>query len=118
MSIVDPRAAAEPKAVAKKSAAPLPVRVEDLPPVPGLEVVGRGILLRPYQPYQLAQVLYDRKDFRIINSIETHSSYAIPDGYEVNDSPPMPMNESLNQVLIEESWDRFEAQMGSTRPRL
>lgn len=83
-----------------------------LQPMPGLEVVGRGIHLRPYQPYQLAQLLFKRARERVISSKETKESYALPFGYEVNDSPPLPMNESLNQVVIEESWDRFEAQMG------
>lgn len=83
----------------------------DLPPIPGLEVVGRGIHLRPYQPYQVCQLLFSRDRMRAVSSKETHTSYALPEGYEVNDSPPFPMNESLNQVVIEESWDRFEAHM-------
>ncbi len=82
-----------------------------LPPLPGLEVVGRGIHLRPYQPYTLARVLFSRDQLRPISSKETSATYALPDGYEVNDSPPFPMNESLNQVVIEESWDRFETEM-------
>ena|GEM_PF-829828 len=80
-------------------------------PLPGLEVVGRGVHLRPYQPYSLAQLLFRRKEFRPVSFKETRDSYSLPVGYEVNDSPPFPMNESLNQVLIEESWDRFETQM-------
>jgi len=76
--------------------------------MPGLEVVGRGILLRPYQPYQLAKLLFTRHSDRVITSNETGDSYHLPQGYEVNDSPPMPMNEALNQLLIEESWERFE----------
>lgn len=79
--------------------------------LPGLEVVGRGIYLRPYQPYSLGQLLFKRDEMRVINSKETRESYQLPVGYEVNDSPPFPMNESLNQVIIEESWDRFEQQM-------
>ncbi|MGB1015401.1 MAG: MAC/perforin domain-containing protein, partial [Nannocystaceae bacterium] len=49
---------------------------------------------------------------RIHRSKETGASYSLPEGYEVNDSPPMPVNESLNQLNIEESWDRFESQLG------
>lgn len=81
-------------------------------PLPGLEVVGRGIHLRPYQPYTLGELLFKRENYRIISSKETKESYAIPMGYEINDSPPFPVNESLNQMVIEESWDRFEKQMG------
>lgn len=83
-----------------------------LSPMPGLEVVGRGIHLRPYQPYQLAQLLFKREQDHVIYSKETKESYLLPTGYEVNDSPPFPMNESLNQFVIEESWDRFESHMG------
>jgi len=82
-----------------------------LNPVPGLEVVGRGIYLRPYRPYTLAQLLFKRDELRMIKSNETKENYAIPVGYEINDSPPFPMNEALNQVVIEESWARFEKQM-------
>jgi hypothetical protein len=83
----------------------------DFPPIPGLEVVGRGIHLRPYQPYALTQLLFKREQTRVVSSKETEQSYSIPEGYEVDDSPPFPMSESLNQVSIEESWDRFEKQV-------
>lgn len=82
-----------------------------LPLLPGLEVVGRGIYLRPYMPYTLGQLLFTHGESRVISSKETRESYQIPVHYEVNDSPPFPMNEALNQVIIEESWDRFEKQM-------
>ncbi|MEO7591348.1 MAG: hemopexin repeat-containing protein [Byssovorax sp.] len=91
--------------------APAHLAPSALSPMPGLEVVGRGIHLRPYQPYQLAQLLFKREEDRVISSKETKESYLLPVGYEVNDSPPFPMNESLNQVVIEESWDRFENHM-------
>lgn len=83
----------------------------EIPPMPGLEVVGRGIHLRPYQHYQLGEIIFKRGPSRVISSKETRTSFALPAGYEVNDSPPLPTNESLNQVVIEESWDRFEMQM-------
>lgn len=79
--------------------------------LPGLEVVGRGIYLRPYQPYSLGSLLFPREEARVISSKETKESYLLPVGYEINDSPPFPMNESLNQVIIEESWERFEKHM-------
>lgn len=103
----------------KKPAAPAetaaPVKPAEpapsLPLVPGLEVVGRGIYLQPYQPYSLCSLLFRRESPRVISSKETKESYLLPAGYEVNDSPPFPMNESLNQVIIEESWERFEKHM-------
>ncbi len=92
------------------AAATAPAATLPPPPIPGLEVVGRGIFLRPYQPYALTQLLFKRDQSRVVVAKETKLAYSIPEGYEVNDSPPFPMNESLNQVHIEESWDRFEKQ--------
>jgi len=99
------------KEVQKKPEAGVVAAPAELPVIPGLEVVGRGIHLRPYQPYALGKILFKREKPRVISSKETGQSYLLPGSYEVNDSPPFPMNESLNQVIIEESWDRFEKQM-------
>jgi hypothetical protein len=96
---------------AQRPAGPVAAAKPGIALLPGLEVVGRGIYLRPYQPYSLGQLLFPRDEMRLISSKETKESYQLPVGYEVNDSPPFPMNESLNQVIIEESWDRFEKQM-------
>jgi hypothetical protein len=79
--------------------------------MPGLDIVGRGVYLRPYQPYELTRVLFPRDRMRAVSSKETGQSYALPKDYEINESPPFPNNESLNQVVIEESWDRFEKLM-------
>jgi hypothetical protein len=76
--------------------------------IPGLEVVGRGVYLRPGQPYELKEVLFERPSVEAYYSKETGLSYAVPVGYQVDDSPPMPATQALNQALIEESWDRFE----------
>jgi hypothetical protein len=81
-------------------------------PISGLEVVGRGIYLRPQQPYELKEILFKREnDQTYYYSKETGQTYMVPEGYEVNDSPPMPAEQALNQVMIEESWERFEKQM-------
>jgi hypothetical protein len=77
---------------------------------PGLDVVGRGMYLRPNQPYELKEVVFERKNFVDYFSPETGLTYAIPEGYEVDDSPPMPATQALNQTIIEESWDRFNKQ--------
>ncbi len=79
-------------------------------PIPGLDVVGRGVYVRPQQPYELKGILFPRSNDQHYYSKETGQTYAVPEGYEVNDSPPMPADQALNQVLIEESWDRFEKQ--------
>ena len=86
--------------------------------LPGLEVVGRGVYLRPYQPYELKDVIFKRGNTREYYSKETKKTYAIPAGYELNDSPPMPAERALNQVVIEESWERFEKQTSRIIPNV
>lgn len=81
-------------------------------PIPGLDVVGRGIYLRPHHPYELKDILFKRENNRICHSRETGENYSVPEGYEINDSPPMPARQALNQVVIEESYERFDKQMG------
>ncbi len=81
-------------------------------PIPGLDVVGHGIYLRTRQPYELKDVLFKWGSNRTYCSREIDKNYAIPEGYEVNDSPPMPADQALNQTLIEESWERLDKQLG------
>jgi len=85
--------------------------VEASIPLPGVEVVGRGLYLRPRQPYELKRVLFKHANYRPYHSKEAGTTFVVPEGYEVNDSPPMPVGKSLNQTVIEESWDRFDKQM-------
>ncbi len=40
-------------------------------PMPGSNLVGRGLALMPYQPYQLRGVLFARDNFRSYCSVET-----------------------------------------------
>ncbi|MCI5118882.1 MAG: hypothetical protein D3913_13220, partial [Candidatus Electrothrix sp. LOE1_4_5] len=84
-------------------------------PLPGSNVVGRGIYLMPRQPYQLRDLLFTAKGIltgkektQQYFSKETKQTYTVPEGYEVNDSPPMPAAKALNQMTIEESFERFE----------
>ena len=79
-----------------------------LPDIPGLDMVGRGIYLRPQQPFELKGILFRQDGHTVYPSKETGQSYRVPEGYEVNDSPPMPASQALNQMRIEESWERFE----------
>ncbi len=78
--------------------------------IPGLEVVGRGVYLRPNQPPALKPVLFAHDKNRTYYSKETKETYTVPEGYDVNDSPPMPAMRALNHVVIEESWERFDKQ--------
>ena len=71
-------------------------------------MVGRGVYLRPQQPFELRRLLFHRESWQLYPSKETGETYRIPDGYEVNDSSPMPASQALNQMRIEESWERFE----------
>ena len=80
----------------------------ELPDIPGLDMVGRGIYLRPQQAFELKGILFRQANPKIYPSKETGLSYQVPEGYEVNDSPPMPAAQALNQIRIEESWERFE----------
>ena len=82
-------------------------------PLPGLDVVGRGVYLRPHQVYELKEVLFPRDGGeQTYDSTETGQTYHFPATYAINDSPPLPTRQALNQVLLEESWDRFYKQMG------
>jgi len=85
---------------------------ETLPPIIGLEVVGRGIRLRPHQAYELKKVLFKRAlSGRTFHALETGATYSVPDGYEVNESPPMPANQAIGQIIIEESWEHFDKRL-------
>lgn len=77
---------------------------------PGLDIVGRGIYVRPSQPYEVKDILFPRKNFAPHYSPETGLTFALPEGYEVDDSPPMPASQALNKSIVEESWDRFHKQ--------
>ena len=79
-----------------------------LVPIPGLEAVGHGIYVRPDQPYQVKDVLFERKGTRPYYSQETDHTYAVPETYAVDSAPPMPSSQALNRTLLEESWERFE----------
>ncbi len=86
---------------------PLP---SDVVPLPGMELVGRGVVIRPNQTYDLKPSLVEIRQKHVFHSNETGRTFWYPEGYEVNDSPPMPAGQLLNQTVIEESWERFEKQ--------
>jgi hypothetical protein len=79
--------------------------------MPGLDSVGHGVYVHPNQPYELKRVLFPRTAYRPISFRDAETTYYMPHGYDVDDSPPMPANQLLNQVMIEESFDRFSKQM-------
>jgi len=84
--------------------------VNEFPVIPGLDMVGRGIYIRPQQAFELKDILFHQANHVVYPSKETGQRYLVLAGYEVNDSPPMPAAQALNQILIEESWERFEKQ--------
>jgi hypothetical protein len=88
-----------------------PAAMNDAAPLPGLDIVGHGVYLRPYLPYELRRVLFPRRDDRKVNIRDATTPYSIPAGYDIDDSPPMPASRLLNEVMIEESWDRFTKQL-------
>lgn len=106
----DPAPADAASPTSAKAARPAPTN--NLYPIPGAEVIGRGIYLRPRQPYELKAVLFERgQDQTRLRSMETGSDYLVPAGCEVNQSPPLPMDQSLGETVIEESWDRFSNEL-------
>jgi MAC/Perforin domain/Hemopexin len=75
--------------------------------IPGAAVIGRGIYLKPRQPYELKALLFETGEDEAQFVWETGRSYLVPKGCVVNNSPPTPADESLGETVIEESWDRF-----------
>lgn len=84
-------------------------------PIPGGDMIGRGIVIKPRQAYELKKVLFDRgqSPASVYHCGANKISYLVPRGCEVNSSPPMPPEQSLGETLIEESWDRFGKQLTS-----
>jgi hypothetical protein len=78
-------------------------------PIPGASVMGRGIYIKPRQPYELKASLFDlgQQQDQLFTSWETGQSYLVPENCVVNNSPPAPADQSLGETVIEESWDRF-----------
>jgi hypothetical protein len=91
----------------------VPSSMEDpaLEPIPGLDAVGRGVFIRPGQPHQLKEILFDRDGFTAYRCAETDSTYGVPRTYAVDTSPPMPASQALNKTLLADSWERFEKQI-------
>ncbi|RKZ35592.1 MAG: hypothetical protein DRQ49_07750 [Gammaproteobacteria bacterium] len=80
---------------------------EAFPPIIGLDMVGRGVRLKPHQVYELKDVLLKRtKHNQIFHAIETGQSYFVPaDGYAVDANHPLPTE---HKVIIEDSWEEFD----------
>lgn len=80
-----------------------------LQPIPGSEVLGRGIYIRPRQPYELKDLLFnpEKGPLRVQPIASAARTYLVPPGCEVNDSPPLPADRATGQTIIEESWNRF-----------
>ncbi|MEM9458541.1 MAG: hemopexin repeat-containing protein [Myxococcota bacterium] len=72
--------------------------------------MGRGVYLRPHHPYELRRLLFTHGPPRDHLSRETNQLFAIPSGYELDESPPSPNGVALNTITIEESWERFHEQ--------
>lgn len=78
-------------------------------PIPGATVIGRGIYIKPRQPYELKASIFEsaQDQTELYKSWETGRSYLVPENCIVNNSPPAPADQSLGETVIEESWDRF-----------
>lgn len=83
--------------------------------IPGSDFIGRGVYIKPRQPYELKQILLKRESssgaLQTYTRPTTGKTYVVPDGCAVNPSPPLPADQSFGQILIEESWSRFGKQL-------
>ena len=93
---------------------------EDPQPMPGLEILGRGIYLKPRQPYELKYCFVGERvaaplelkpgeGISTVFCVDAQQSYLVPNDFEVNHSPPMPAYQTLNQTVIEQSWESLES---------
>lgn len=79
------------------------------PPIIGLDVVGHGITLMPDQAYELKEVLFKTMPGnRIFYSTATGKTYSVPDKYQVTENPSVPASQGLDEIIVEDSWERFE----------
>jgi len=74
---------------------------EAFPPIIGLDMVGRGVRLKPHQVYELKDVLLKRtKHNQIFHAIETGQSYFVPaDGYAVDANHPLPTEHNILRLI-------------------
>ena len=78
-------------------------------PLPGLEIVGRGVSIRPGLPYELKDCLVKPgSNHAPFHSIDTGRTYSVPENYSVNQSPPMSVNSALGQTHIFESHESLK----------
>ena len=86
--------------------------------IPGGDIIGRGIYLRPRQPYELKPVLFnltpEDNPFKTYARPSSGKTFSFPARSAVNPSPPLPADQSFGQTLIEESWSRFGKQMSTS----
>jgi len=84
---------------------------ETLPPIPGLDVVGHGVYLKSRQPYELKATLFNQQSYRPYFAADTDITYKIPQGYDINESPPVPTGVALNRLVIEQSIERLDKKL-------
>ena len=88
---------------------PTPDALDGCDPIPGLDIVGRGVSIRPGLPYELKGLLTDPDSHCTpFHSRDTGKTYAVPATHAVNMSPPMSANTALGQTLIFESHDHLK----------
>ncbi len=94
-----------PQGAAPPPAPPAPLSIL---PLPGLEILGRGIRLKPNSPYELRPPLFKAsKELVEFESLDTHRTYRLPANYSVNPSPSIPPGKALSQIKIVESWEHL-----------
>src|SRR5262245_29250591 len=84
-----------------------------LPPIAGLDVLGRGIKLIPSQLYELKGHLLNRGNKEELPYIYSSNSqsYSFLDRCVIDESPPVPAQQALNQTIIVESFERLRSML-------
>jgi hypothetical protein len=108
--------AAAPAQPPGSSAAAPPGPLDDDPaaPIPGSELLGRGIYIKAREPYEFRDLLFEKEPGTSQRLLRIHGMtrrYIVPEDCQVNESPPLPAGRPTGVVLFEESWDRFGSEL-------
>jgi hypothetical protein len=79
------------------------------PKVPGLEMVGRSIILKSHS-FELKNVIFKhQRCSETFRSKINKQTYCVPKNYAVNESVLIsPGDQTLGQTIVEESWESFD----------
>lgn len=77
--------------------------------IPGLEMLGRGLVIQPGEAYDLRDRLWQPAgETAVYNSKDTGQSYLVPKNAGVNSTPTIPTGSALGRTTITESFEQLE----------